>query len=331
MARTEALSLLEALGDNAELSEIYGIVIDGVRKETLSGFLKSQAYTGSPAAGSVEFKRFVNSTARAYGTARAAGKGDAVTVPPVVVNLDQKQEIVEEVEKFDLDTFGVANIMARRAANHIDTMVTDLETTFFATAAASATAFDPSGSTIAAKVESFIQKLETVRNSFVTGVPRNLINVVATPAFYGELRTSLDSLPASNVNTAAEEFAMFHGVRVYSSIHLPTGLHALALVRGAVALPVITYPYTDPEKIQLSNAFAVQLFYNYGKKALTPDLIFKIDDATLGKLTVTSAEGAESGKSVITVAPPVGSGNSFIYKAAANKTPVTYDQVLTLV
>ena len=43
--------------------------------------LKSQLYTGNPAAGSVEFKRFVNSASKAYGTARAAAKGDKVTAP----------------------------------------------------------------------------------------------------------------------------------------------------------------------------------------------------------------------------------------------------------
>lgn len=329
MARTQALSLLQAVGENAELAEIYGIVIDAVRKETLSGFLKSTLYTGNPAAGSVEFKRFVNSKAKPYGTARAAGKGDAVTAPPVTVNLDQKQEIVEEVEQFDLDTFGVASIMARRAANHIDTMTTDLETAFFSTAATAATAVSPSGNSIAERTESLIQKLETVKNDYVTGVPRNLISIVGSPAFYGEMRTSLDSLPASNVNTAAEEFAMFHGVRVYSSIYLPSNIPALCLVRGSVALPVITYPYTDPEKIQLSNAFAVQLFYNYGMKALTPDLIFKLDDETLGWLNVTSEEGSAAGKTVVSVSSPVGFGNSFKYKVAANKVTVAYDQVLT--
>ena len=48
----------------------------------------------------------------------------------MTVNIDTHQEIVEEVAKFDLDTFGVGSIMARRAANHIDTMVSDLDIAF---------------------------------------------------------------------------------------------------------------------------------------------------------------------------------------------------------
>ena len=56
MARTKALSLLQAAGTKADLKEIYGIVIDNIQKDTLSSGLKSQAYTGNPAAGSVEFR-----------------------------------------------------------------------------------------------------------------------------------------------------------------------------------------------------------------------------------------------------------------------------------
>ena len=134
MARTEALSLLQAVGTTgtteADLKEIYGIVIDNIQKDTLSSGLKSQAYTGNPAAGSVEFKRFVNSVSKDYGSARSQLKGDAIIAPSITVNLDKHKEIVEEVAKFDLDTFGVGSIMARRAANHIDTVVSDLDIAF---------------------------------------------------------------------------------------------------------------------------------------------------------------------------------------------------------
>ena len=55
---------------------------------------------------------------------------------------------------------------------------------------------------------------------------------------------------------------------------------ALLMVRGAVAQPVVVNQYGDPEKIQLSNDYAVSLFYDYGTKALTPDLIFKLQTST---------------------------------------------------
>ena len=126
MARTKAISLIQTGSTKVELSELSGLVISNIQKETLAAGLKSQSYTGNPATGSVEYKRFKNSASQAYGTARTAGKGAAITVPPTTVNLDIHREIVEEAAKFDLDTFGVGNIMARRADNHVDTVAAEL-------------------------------------------------------------------------------------------------------------------------------------------------------------------------------------------------------------
>ena len=75
---------------------------------------------------------------------------------------------------------------------------------------------------------------------------------------------------------------MFHGVRIYSSINLPvsgtTYTRAIAMIEGAVAQPAVIYPYGEPEKIPLSNDYGVSMFFDYGTKALTPDLIFYIDE-----------------------------------------------------
>ena len=277
MARTNAISLLAGASTPATLAEIYGLVIENVQKSTLSTSLKSQQYTGNPAAGSVEFKRFANSEAKTYGTARTAAKGDKITVPPTTVNLSTHKEIVEEVAKFDLDTFGVAGIMQRRADNHVLTMAADLDRAFFAEANTSGTAFTPgSGVTeIQDIVESMIQTLEVVKNDYTDGVDRGMMDLVLSPAQYGKLRTFLDTQSNPNVDTAGEEFGMYHGVRVYSCTRLAEKCNGLLMNRGAVAQPVVVDQYSNPEKIPLSNDFAVSLFYDYGTKALTPDLIFK--------------------------------------------------------
>ena len=277
MARTNAISLLAGASTPATLAEIYGLVIENVQKSTLSPSLKSQQYTGNPAAGSVEFKRFANSEAKTYGTARTAAKGDKITVPPTTVNLSTHKEIVEEVAKFDLDTFGVAGIMQRRADNHVLTMAADLDRAFFAEANTSGTAFTPgSGVTeIQDIVESMIQTLEVVKNDYTDGVDRGMMDLVLSPAQYGKLRTFLDTQSNPNVDTAGEEFGMYHGVRVYSCTRLAEKCNGLLMIRGAVAQPVVVDQYSNPEKIPLSNDFAVSLFYDYGTKALTPDLIFK--------------------------------------------------------
>jgi hypothetical protein len=275
MARTTAISILSGESTPANLSEIYGLVVENVRKGTLSQTLRSNAYSGNPKAGSVEFKRFSNSASKNYGTARAAGKGDKVKAAPITVTLDKHKEIVEEVAKFDIDTFGVAGVMQRRADNHVLSMENELDSAFFARAAGEGTAFTATKTAINEIVEEVVQTLESVKNDYVNGVDRSLIDVVLSPAKYGEMRTFLDTQANPNVDTAGEEFGMYHGVKIYSSVRLPSGVNGICMVRGRVAQPRIVNEYGSPEKIPLSNDFAVSLFYDFGTKALTPDLIFK--------------------------------------------------------
>ena len=281
MARTKAISLIQNGATKVELAELSGLVIQNIQKDTLASGLKSQSYTGNPAAGSVEYRRFKNSVSQDYGTARAAGKGTALTVPPTTVNLNTHKEIVEEAAKFDLDTFGVGNIMARRADNHVDTVAAEFDTAFFQAAFDEGTAFTaPASATDPGKiVEALIQTLETVKNDFVRGVPRNIMRLVLSPAFYGDMRDYLDkTVHNANVDTAAEDFTTFHGVRVYSSVFLPANAKAVIMIEGAIAQPAVIYPYKDPEKIPLSNDYGVSMFYDFGTKVLTPDLVFTYSD-----------------------------------------------------
>lgn len=275
MARTKAISLIQTGGTKVDLAELSGLVIGNIQKDTLASGLKSQSYTGNPASGSVEYKRFKNSVSQDYGTARAAGKGSAITVPPTTVNLNTHKEIVEEAAKFDLDTFGVGNIMARRADNHVDTVAAEFDTAFFQCAVDEGTSFSTSETDVEAIVEAFIQTLETVKNDYVRGVPRNIMRLVCDPSFYGKIRNYLDkNVHNANVDSAAEDFATFHGVRCYSSVFVPSGTNAIIMIDGAIAQPAVIYPYKEPEKIPLSNDYGVSMFYDYGTKALTPDLIF---------------------------------------------------------
>lgn len=132
-----------------------------------------------------------------------------------------------------------------------------------------------------------------MKNDYTDGVDRGLMDFVLSPAMYGSIRTFLDTQSNANVDTAGEEFGMYHGIRVYSCTRLPvttetvestktktTVTNGILMIRGAVAQPVITTPYGDPEKIPLSNDMAVSLFYDYGTEALTPDLILKWQTST---------------------------------------------------
>ena len=156
-------------------------------------------------------------------------------------------------------------------------MVRELEEAFFLEAALNAdNLFVEAGgaATLAVEIEKLITSLEKTRNNYVNGVDRQMMDIVLDVDTYSSFRVYLDEVPqAPNVNTAVDQFGVYHGVRIYSSVYLPLGVKALIMAKGAVAQPVMSNPY-GAERIPLSNAFAVELFYSYGTKVVTPDLIW---------------------------------------------------------
>lgn len=270
MARISSLNVLLTDTGKDFLAEKYGKVIANIQKNPISSQLKNTDLSGSPTSGTVEAKRFVNATSQAYGTARSGGKANAVKAKPIVIAIDQDEEILEEVEHKDVSLYGVDNFVERRAAECERKMTNKLEHAFFDTAAKAGTQVTPVGTTPEAIAEELIQSVETVSNDFVDGVERNMIALVCNPAFYGQLRTYLD---ATTHNTEGEAINTYHGVRIFSSTYLPNDVKAIAMAYGSVAQPVL--PTIAPaEKIQLSNAYSFGMFYDYGTKAVTEDLIF---------------------------------------------------------
>jgi len=267
--------LLESTG-TAYLTELYGKTIENVQKQLLSATMKNQNLSGDPASGSVEVKRFANASGAAYGAARTAGAGAKVKVRPVVIQIDQNREIVEELEDKDVRLFGVENVLGRRASNHAQRMAAELDRKFFEVAAAGATSVTIASTItdVTEELEKVIQECENTQNAFVDGVDRSMMHLVLSTSFYGKIRSDLDKKMNPNVDTAAEEFYAWHGVRCDSCVHLPTGCDYLLICDGAVAQPAMSSAYSA-EKIPLSNAYGVSLFYNYGTKVITPDLIFK--------------------------------------------------------
>lgn len=286
MARINSLSILLSTSGKDQLAEKYGPVIENLQKATISGALKNTELSGDPTTGTVEAKRFVNAASAAYGTARAAQKGTGVKASPVTVALNVDKEIIEEIEEKDVRLYGVDNVINRRVSNHDKSMERELERAFFKEAATAGTTITLTKTSINEKVEELIQSIEATKNDFVDGVDRDMISIVLDTATYGELRSFLDTgTHNANVDTNAKEFGLFHGVRVYSSVYLPTltapaadskttttTVHMIGMVNGSVALPVMP-TVAAPEKIQLSNAIGFGIFYSYGAKAVMPDLI----------------------------------------------------------
>ena len=275
MARIDALSIeLQTTGKD-KLAEEYGKVIDNLQHITLASKLKNQDLSGDPTSGTVEAKRFVNKVGKEYGTARAAGKGDYIKAEPVVIAINDDTEYIEEVEEKDLKTYGVGGLIERRTKNHQDALAVELDTKFFAEAVSQGTSFTATGTpSIEDEIEEAIQTIETTKNNFVQGVPRNMIEVVMSPKYYGKLRNKINAISNSNDLGQVKNYeeGTFNNVSIYSNVFLPNGINYVVMVKGAVAQPIMTSIY-NPEKVQLSDATAFGLFAYKGTKAVMPDLI----------------------------------------------------------
>ena len=276
MARLDALSIKMTDGSTAEkLAEEYGKVIENIQHITLASRLKNTDLSGDPTSGTVEAKRFVNVSGKSYGTARGHGYADKIKANPVVVSLNDNTEYLEEVEEKDLKTYGVAGLIERRTKNHQDALAVELDTKFFAEAVQQGTSFSPTGTpTIEDEIEEAIQTIETTKNDYVQGVPRNMIEIVMSPLYYGKLRNKINSIPNSNNLGVVPNFeaGTFNNTKIYSSVFLPSGVNYVVMVNGAVAQPVMTSIY-NPKQIELSDAIGFGLFAYKGTKAVMSDLI----------------------------------------------------------
>lgn len=275
MARIDTLSIELQTTGKEKLAEEYGKVIDNLQHITLASQLKNTDLSGDPTSGTVEAKRFVNAKSQAYGTARKGGEGNKIKANPVVIAINDDTEYMEEVEEKDLKMYGVNGLIERRTRNHQDGLAVELDTKFFEEAKTAGTALTIAETDIADEIETAIQTVETVKNDFVNGVPRNLINVIMSPSKYGKLRNKINAIPNSNNlgQVANWEGGIFNNTRIYSSVFLPNDVDYIVMVNGAVAQPVMTSIYA-PKPIEFSDATGFGLFAYKGTKAVMEDLIF---------------------------------------------------------
>lgn len=268
MARQNALSITTDGTTADQLAELTNQVIDNLFASSLSVRLKNQMYSGDPTTGSVEFKKFRNAVSQAYGTARAAGAGNALEAVKSTLNIDQDKEIVEEIEAKDVKLYGVGNIMAKRAVNHDKVMAAELDRAFFAALEAEGSYHTFESTDAVDKFEELVQLVETTTDEFVDGVDRSMIYVSVKPAIWGELKNHLNTL--NDRGSEDGEIKGINGVEVVSN-NRQTADWIVATYETA-AQPVVVDQYVD-EKINLSNAHAVELFYHYGTKVINPNLV----------------------------------------------------------
>ena len=283
MANTTRIESLNVLLDGSEqgkmlLKEAYDGVIANVQKATISSKIKNTDLSGDPDAGTVEAKRFVNASSQAYGTARTNSKGNAVKGKTVTIAIDTNREFVEEIEQKDIRLLGVDGLVAKRSANHAQRLVAELDTAFFAEGKTAGTQFKPAKdmTDIQKIVETAILQLEKLKNPYIDGLDRDMLSIIFDPDTYSAMRMYLDTVSNTNVDTTTEEFTMYHGVKCSSSNRLPSGVKFEIMMDESIAQPIRSVPYTA-ERIPLSEAVAVEMFFYYGTKAVTPDTILWYD------------------------------------------------------
>ena len=264
----------------ANLNTMRDGMVDAIFSNAISQKLKNARYSGDPKSGAVEVSRFKNAVAKAYGTARTNGKGDLLQDGKITININQRQEIVEEVSKHDLELYGIEGVVESRADSIRKSIEANLDRAFFTEAVnAGAEVATKDLNTIEDILEAMIQAIETTQNEFVDGVEREDIRLVLNPLAFGKVRNKLDTLKTVSTDNGAKEIGFFHGVQVEVSTRQTVAI--LAMVDGAVAQPVLFDEY-QLEKIPLSNDYSLQCFYTYGVKALTADLIKKITKLPAG-------------------------------------------------
>lgn len=283
MAETTRIESLNVLLDGSDsgkmlLKEAYDGVIANVQKNTVSSRIKNTDLSGDPDSGTVEAKRFANASSQDYGTARTAGKGNAVKGKTVTIAIDQNKEFIEEIEEKDIRLLGVDGLIAKRSANHANRMAAELDQQFFSVGKTEGTQFKPAAAVtdIQAIVEAAILQMEKLKNNYIDGLDRDMLSITFDPDTYSAMRMYLDTVVNTNVDTTSEEFVSYHGVKCFSSNRLPAGVKFEIMMDESIAQPVKAVPYTA-ERIPLSEAVAVEMFYYYGTKAVTPDTIFWFD------------------------------------------------------
>ena len=283
MAETTRIESLNVLLDGSDsgkmlLKEAYDGVIANVQKNTVSSRIKNTDLSGDPDSGTVEAKRFANASSQDYGTARTAGKGNAVKGKTVTIAIDQNKEFIEEIEEKDIRLLGVDGLIAKRSANHANRMAAELDQKFFEVGKTEGTQFKPAAAVtdIQAIVEAAILQMEKLKNNYIDGLDRSMLSITFDPDTYSAMRMYLDTVVNTNVDTTTEEFNMYHGVKCFSSNRLPAGVKFEIMMDESIAQPIMSDVYAA-EKIPLSNAVGIELFYNYGTKAVTPDTILWYD------------------------------------------------------
>jgi len=274
MARQPALNIADytdqATMDN--LAEVLDGVIENIQVSAVSEALKNKNGSGDPEGGSVEYKRFVNAELKAKGTARTATHGDKVIAKPIIVNLNDDKEIVEELQIKDVKLYGIDGMAAKRKDNFAKRVVAYLDRKFFTEAVNAGTQFtrgvltDPKDI-----VDAMIVAAKGTSSDFIDGIDAEDLALVVDGEYRKALKNELDELP-NGTTPGNGVIGRYDTLDVYESNRLPANVKAVVMLKGAIAQPRLISDY-QAEKVPFDDAIALETFLYTGVKALVPEAI----------------------------------------------------------
>lgn len=282
MARQAALNIADYTSRETmdNLAEVLDGVIENIQVSAVSEALKNTNGSGNPEAGSVEYKRFVNAVLEDKGTARTAGKGSKVVAKPIIVNLDDDKEIVEELQIKDVQLYGIDGMAEKRKGNFAKRIIAYLDRKFFNEAVTSGTKFNRGSLTDPKEIiDAMIVKAKETSSDFIDGIDAEDLALVVNGTYRKALKNDLDSLP-NGTAPANGAIGTYDSLTVYESNRLPEGVNAIVMLKGAIAQPRLISDY-QAEKVPFDDAIALETFLYTGVKTLVEEAVYYDGEASV--------------------------------------------------
>lgn len=274
MTKQASLNIQDYLNDEVtdNLVETLNGVIENIQTGAVSEALKNKEGSGNPAGGSVEYKRFANATLQDKGTARIAGNGNKVIAKPIIINIDDDKEIIEELQMKDVKLYGIDGMAEKRKGNFAKRVIAYLDRKFFETTVTAGTKFERGALTLEKDIlDAMIVQAKSITSDFIDGIDAEDLAIVLSPTFRKAVKNDLDELPNGTIASNGA-IGMYDSIVVHETHRLPEGVNAIVMLKGAVAHPYYLSEY-GAEKVPFDDAIALETFLYNGSGALSDEAI----------------------------------------------------------
>jgi hypothetical protein len=281
MAKEKSLNIaLYETETNDDLREVLDGVIENIQTSAVSEALKNREGSGDPTSGSVEYKRFVNAELEDKGTARGKLAGAKVIAKPVIVNLDDNKEIIEELQIKDVKLYGIAGMAEKRKANFSKRVIAYLDRKFFTEAVDGGSQFERGSLTDPKEIlDAMIVQAKSTQSAFIDGIDAEDLAIVLSPTWRKAVKNELDELP-NGTTPSNGAIGMYDSIVAHETHRLPEGVNAIVMLKGAVAEPYFLSEY-GAEKVPFDDAIALETFLYCGAKTLVPEaILYDADEVT---------------------------------------------------